>query len=298
MTLEQLRIFVAIAAREHVTETARALNMTQSAVSNALAALEERHAIRLFDRIGRGIVLNETGRVFLGEAQAVLARAGQAEAVLDDLAGLRRGRLAIRASQTIVGYWLPGRLVRFREAHPAVELTVGVSNSEEVARAVVDGACELGFVEGEVGHELIEQVVVGEDRLVVLTHPSHPWAGQPRVAARALLEAPWIMREAGSGTRSSLEAALRRAGGAPQVRMVLPSNEAVLSAVQAGDGVAALSEHVAAAALAAGLVASVDFELPTRRFHMLRHRERYRTRAAEAFATSLGEVQLSSSMSQ
>ena len=99
MTLEQLRIFVAIAERQHVTATARALNLTQSAVSNALAALEERHAIRLFDRIGRGIVLNENGRLFLGEARAVIARAALAEAVLADLGSLRRGRLGICASQ-------------------------------------------------------------------------------------------------------------------------------------------------------------------------------------------------------
>ena len=73
MTLERLRIFVAVAEREHVTAAARALNLTQSAVSNALAALETEHEVHLFDRVGRGVVLNETGRVFLPEAKAVLA---------------------------------------------------------------------------------------------------------------------------------------------------------------------------------------------------------------------------------
>ncbi len=126
MTLEQLRIFVAVAERQHVTAAARALNLTQSAVSNALAALEERHGIHLFDRVGRGVVLNENGRLFLGEAQAVLARVRLAEAALADLGGLRRGRLAVFASQTIAGYWLPERLVRFHENHPAVELDVQV----------------------------------------------------------------------------------------------------------------------------------------------------------------------------
>ena len=290
MTLEQLRIFVAVAERQHVTATAQALNLTQSAVSNALAALEERHAIRLFDRIGRGIVLNENGKTFLDEARAVLTRAALAEAVLADLGSLRRGRLGIHASQTIAGYWLPRRLVRFHEAHPAVELRVEVGNTYEVAEAVLDGLCELGFVEGAVEHPLLEQTVVGEDRLIILAHPLHPWARQSPVCASALLQAAWIMREAGSGTRSSLEAALGAAGCDPamlSVRMALPSNEAVLSAVQAGDGVAALSEHVACAALAAGLVTAIDFNLLGRAFLMLRHRDRYHTRAAGAFSESL-----------
>ena len=302
MTLEQLRIFVAIADRQHVTATARALNLTQSAVSNALAALEERHAIRLFDRVGRGIVLNENGRMFLGEARAVIARATLAEAVLADLSGLRRGRLGVFASQTIAGYWLPARLVRFHQRHPAIELDVHVGNTREVAEAVLGGRCELGVVEGEVGHALLDQSVVGTDRLLVLTHPSHPWtrlrapcpgdSDGPRLNNQDLGRAPWIMREPGSGTRSSLEVALVAAGcdlRALTVRMTLPSNEAVLNAVQAGDGVAVLSEHVAHAALAAGLVAAVPFELPARRFRLLRHRDRYRTRAADAFLACLDE---------
>ena len=101
MTLERLRIFVAVAERDHVTAAARALNLTQSAVSNAIAALEAEHEVRLFDRVGRGIVLNETGRAFLPEAKAVLARAQAAEAALADMSALRRGRLAVFASQTI-----------------------------------------------------------------------------------------------------------------------------------------------------------------------------------------------------
>ena len=82
-TLERLRIFVAVAEREHVTAAARALNLTQSAVSNAIAALEAEHDVHLFDRVGRGVVLNQTGRTFLPEAKAVLARAAAAEALID-----------------------------------------------------------------------------------------------------------------------------------------------------------------------------------------------------------------------
>src|SRR5260370_1984978 len=85
MTLEQLRIFVAVAECEHVTQGARQLNLTQSATSAAIAALEERYATKLFDRIGRRIALTEAGRLFLKEPKPVLAPAPPPPNVLTDL---------------------------------------------------------------------------------------------------------------------------------------------------------------------------------------------------------------------
>lgn len=105
MTLEQLRVFVAVAERQHVTRAAEALNLAQSAVSAAIGTLEGRHGAKLFSRVGRGIELTEAGRLFLGEARAVLSRAESAELVLAELAGLKRGTLSLQASHTIAtGY--------------------------------------------------------------------------------------------------------------------------------------------------------------------------------------------------
>ena len=290
MTLEQLRIFVAVAERQHVTAAARALNLTQSAVSNAIAALEQRHGLRLFDRVGRGIELNGTGRVFLPEARAVLARAAAAEAVLQDFGSPTRGRLAVFASQTIASYWLPERLVRFQAQHPGITLDVAAGNTSEAADAVLAGLAELGLVEGAVQNPLLERTPVGRDRLAVLVPPAHRWAGLEHLTATDLFATPWVLRERGSGTRSSLEQALLAAGCDPAalpVALTLPSNEAVLAAALAGAGAAALSEHVAQNALAAGRLVRAPYQLPERHFVLLRHRDRYRTKTADAFARSL-----------
>src|ERR1700748_2855047 len=126
MTLEQLRIFVTVAEREHVTEAAKLLGLTQSAASAAVAALEERYNTKLFHRIGRRIALTEEGRRFLDEARAVLARADAAEEVRADVTGLKQGVVRIRASQTVGGYWLPRHLVDFRTKHPGVQLEVAI----------------------------------------------------------------------------------------------------------------------------------------------------------------------------
>ena len=290
MTLEQLRIFVAVAERQHVTEAARALNLTQSAVSNAIAALEERHAVRLFDRVGRGIQMNATGSSFLVEARGVLARAQAAEAALADMGALRRGRLAIFASQTIASYWLPRRLAAFHLRHPGIELDLAIGNTGEAAAAVLEGTAELGFVEGEIDAPALDRSVIGVDRLLLLVTPDHPLAGKTALSPADLRALSWVLRERGSGTRSSLEAALGAVGvglSDLQVAMTLPSNEAVLAAVEAGAGATALSETVAVAAIAAGRVVRAGFELPERRFRLLRHTERYHSKAADALVAEL-----------
>ncbi|KQT57057.1 LysR family transcriptional regulator [Methylobacterium sp. Leaf456] len=293
MTLDQLRIFVAVAERQHVTRAAESLNLVQSAVSSAVTALEGRHAVKLFHRVGRGIELTEAGRHFLPEARAVLARAEAAEQVLADLSGLRRGTLALRASQTIAGHWLPRHLVAFRAAYPDIVLRLGIGNTAEAAEAVRTGTAELGFVEGAVEDASLSSHVVAQDRLVLVVPPGHPLAGCPRPGPSDLAASAWVLREPGSGTRSAFEAALADAGLAPDrlaVALELPSNEAVLAAVAAGAGASVLSEAVVAGAVAAGTLVAVPFALPTRTFRALRHKERYRSRAADALLALMGQA--------
>ncbi len=286
MTLEQLRIFVEVAQRQHLTQAAAALHLTPSAVSASVKTLEDRYGTALFHRVGRRIETSEAGRIFLDEARRTLASARAAEATLTELGELRRGSLSIHASQTIASYWLPALLVRFRQAYPAINLRLEVDNTENVAQAVLQGMADLGFVEGAIDEPALAREVVGNDRMVVVVAPGHPWArGQPLEAAD-LLGAQWILREAGSGTRSAFEAALDAAGiqaDALRVDIGLPSNEAVRSAVMAGPYATAVSELVVASHLQAGLLAQASFDLPARSFSMLRHPERHRSRAAAAF---------------
>ncbi|WP_296945474.1 LysR family transcriptional regulator [uncultured Massilia sp.] len=290
MTLEQLRIFVAVAERQHLTRAADALALTPSAVSASIRALEDRYGTPLFDRIGRRIEVNGAGRVFLDEARATLARAASAERTLAELAGLQRGTLALQASQTIASYWLPPLLVRFRAAYPRIDVGVEVGNTQTVAAAVHQGAADLGLIEGTVVDEALAIEEVGQDSMAVVVAPAHPWARRRRLSVAELQAAEWIMRESGSGTRSVFEAALARHGvdvAALQVALTLPSNEAVRAAVMTGRYAAGLSELVAAPYIAAGLLATAPLALPPRGFFLLRHRERYRSKAAQAFAQLL-----------
>ncbi|HET8611516.1 MAG TPA: LysR substrate-binding domain-containing protein [Sphingomonas sp.] len=292
MTLEQLRIFVTVAERLNMTRAAEALHLTQSAVSAAVAALETRHATRLFDRVGRGLALSEAGRAFLPEARAVLARAAEAEALLDDLAGLRRGSLRIAASQTVASYWLPSRIARFGAAHPGVAVAFEAMNTAQVAAAVLAGEAELGFVEGRVVEPALAQRRVGGDRLGLYVGIDDPLAGRA-LAPADLPRLAWALRERGSGTRDHFERTLEGFGipaDTLDVRLELPSNEAVLGAIEAGGLVAAVSALAAGPHYAAGRIGRIDLALPPRDFTLLVHGDRRRSRAGEAFLAELDEA--------
>ncbi len=287
MTLEQLRIFAAVAEREHMTAAARALNVTQSAASAAIAALEARHAIKLFHRVGRGIALTEAGQMFLIEARAVLARATAAETMLEELGGLKRGTLRVVASQTIAAYWLPPILAAFRDRYPLLSVELAIANTEQAAARVHDGEADLGIVEGQVDDPALAHWPIGEDRLVLVG--SAPFTA--RIDADWLRRARWVAREQGSGTRSTLDRQLRELGVDPatlDVALVLPSNESVRTAVEAGAGVAVLSSLVVAPAIAAGTLHAAPIGFGPRIFFGLRHKERYRTKAADALLELIG----------
>ena len=286
MTLEQLRIFVAVAEHQHVTRAAERIHLTQSAVSSAISALETRHDVRLFDRVGRGIVLNQVGEAFLTEARAVLARAAAAEAALADLGGLKRGRLAVNASQTVASYWLPQRLAAFRRDYPGIEVTVNIGNTAEVAHAVLEGFAELGFVEGEVQEGVLSRRRIGSDEMVVVVGADHPWAARSTLVASEAAATAWVLREPGSGTRAVFEAALAEAGFDPAglpISLTLPANEAVLRAVEAGAGATAISASAAGPGLASGALHALAFAMPARPYWLVRHKERYRSKAGDAF---------------
>jgi DNA-binding transcriptional LysR family regulator len=287
MTLDQLRIFVGVAEREHMTRAAEALHVTQSTVSAAIAALEAQHGVVLFHRVGRGIELTEVGRAFLDEARAVLGRAASAELALSEFAGLQRGTLRLVASQTIVNYWLPRHLAAFRIRYPLIDVELAIANTEQAIQSVTAGTAELGFVEGTIDESAISHWTVGHDQLVLLgsepvTQIDNTW----------LHNARWIMREPGSGTRSTFEDALRLRGLDPEtldIALTLPSNESVRTAVEAGAGVAVLSALVVARALSTGVLHQLPFELPARPFFALRHKERYRSKAADALLDLIKE---------
>ncbi len=190
--------------------------------------------------------------MFLAEARGVLARAEAAETVLRELGGLERGTLRVVASQTIAAYWLPPFLATFHARHTAIDIDLAIGNSEQAAARVHDGEADLGIVEGQIDDPALAHWSIGEDRFA--TGRSQPVRNAP-IDADWLRQARWVLRESGSGTRSTFDRHLRRLGVDPttlDVALTMPSNESVRTAVEAGAGVAVLSALAVGPAIEAG----------------------------------------------
>jgi DNA-binding transcriptional LysR family regulator len=290
MTLDQLRIFVAVADRGHVTRAAAALGITQSAASAAIAALESRYRSRLFNRVGRGIELTETGRQFLQEARAVLDRAAVARSVLEDLAGSPTGAILIAASHTIASYWLPRRLAAFHTVNPGIRLDVVIRNTREVESAVADGEAHLGLVEGPTLHRSLTRLQVDTDRTLLVVATDHPPLPRNKLGQIDLRAIPWVIREEGSGTRRVLEDLAAREGlslNDLNIFLVLPGNEAIREAVESGAGATIISEHVVASALTVGTLRAHPIDLPPRDFVVLQHCDRHASIAQQTLVNHL-----------
>lgn len=292
MTLEQLRIFAAVADALHFTRAAETLRLSQPAVSAAVAALEAEHGLRLFDRIGRRVELTAAGHLLRREAGIILAKVEEAGTMLAELSGLSRGTLRLAASQTVGNHWLPPRLLRFAEAHPGIRIDLSIGNTGQVADAVRDGSAELGIAEGAVSDPALVSEQIAGDRLRLVVGADHPWAALGRVGPDELAAGRWILREPGSGTRALFEAAVRAAGlepggldvGGLDVAMTLPGGRIIRAALLAGLGAGVLSDLIIAEDLAAGRIVALEgLDLPARPFHLLRHRDRYRSIAERAF---------------
>lgn len=294
MTLDQIRIFLAVAEECHVTRAAGRLNLTQSTVSAALRTLEDRYGVQLFDRSGRGIALTAEGKLFQAEAARLLAAARHATQLLEDLSGAVRGSIAVICSQTVANGWLPPRLVAFHELAPQIDIALRVGNTTQCVDAIASGAADLAFIEADVSAPFLTQAHVATDHLALVVGSRHPWVAQPPKELSAIYDSRWVLREQGSGTRSTFEDHLRAHGlTAPlQVFLELPSNESVCAAVAGSTLATVISRDVAQPHLATGRMVEIPLPLPARAFNMIRHTDRSVSRAAQLLIAHISGEQV------
>ena len=272
MTLNQLKIFLAIAEVGNVTKAADLLGITQSAASASIASIENIYQVKLFERVGRSIILSEVGKRFLPEAQSAIASAKSASKYLRSLSEKTVGSLKIAASQTIANYWLPRKLALFHARHPEVALNLTMTNTSAVEKAVVNGKVDIGFVEAEVFSDELRFIKVDHDQIALVASVSR-WASLGLSDnLNNISKLPWIVREKGSGTRKVLEDLViqnKISWSDLDIVLELPSNESVREAVIAGVGVTLISRHVVSLALETGLLRATSLSLPLRNYQMV-----------------------------
>jgi DNA-binding transcriptional LysR family regulator len=271
-TLRQLATFVAVARAGSTRAAAERVSRSQSAASSALAELESALGVTLFDRVGRRLALNEQGRALLPRAVNLLEQAGEIRGMF---ATSDAGTLRVAASFTVGEYLLPPLIARWKQAHPDVRLRLDIANTRAVLDAVAGLEVDVGFIEGARTHPDLDVAHWRDDELVVVASAAHPMAGR-RVDRAWLRDAPWILREPGSGTREAADRWLVPGLGRFRIEMELGSNEAVKRALASGQGVGLLSIHAVVEAIDAGLLVRLPTPLPPMRraLAIVTHRER------------------------
>ena len=280
ITLRQLEVFTEVHKCGSTTQASSALSLSQSAVSAALSDLETQLSVRLFDRVGKRLVVNEHGRLLYPKAMALLEQAGEIEHLFQSEAGALR----IAASSTIGNYILPKMIAGYRRDFPAVPLELNVGNSRDVINAVADFRVDLGLIEGPCHMPDLLTQTWQQDELVVFAAPDHPLLQAP-VTLDALAQAPWILREAGSGTREVVEHILLSHLSHFDLVMELGNSEAIKHAVRYGIGISCLSRRVIEEQLQTGVLVEVPVPLPrlNRALYLIHHRQKHMSKALERF---------------
>ncbi|PID75881.1 MAG: LysR family transcriptional regulator [Deltaproteobacteria bacterium] len=243
ITLRQLEIFIAVAETAQVTKASRKLYVTQSAVSMALAELENQLGGSLFDRRGRSLLLNARGRFLLPHAKNVTAQVTNIETIMSETNDRLTGTITVVASTTLGNYILPYLIGAFQRVHPNVRINLMVCNTPKAEKRVFEKKAEIGFVEGPLSdNSEIEWEKWFEDELVVLCGPSDPLAhNQVFDVTRDIKGKKWIMREKGSGTYASICQRFGKYMDEIDVVMEMGHPEAVKRGVESGVGITCLS---------------------------------------------------------
>jgi DNA-binding transcriptional LysR family regulator len=242
--LPHLDTFSAAAELTSFTAAAKALGLTQAAVSQRIQALERSLDKSLFYRRGGRVILTDDGRRLYDYAQQILDLHRAARQEITGKAAAVASELVISASSVPGEHLLPALLSAFGHQHPHVRVRAAVSDSMAVMGQVERGEANLGLVGRKADSPNLEFRFLVSDRMVLVVSPGHALGTKKHVTAGQLAAHPLILREAGSGLRHCFEKALDRAGRSLSVLIVvleLGSNEAIKEAVHRGVGVAVLS---------------------------------------------------------
>lgn len=226
----KLRAFNAVARRSSFTKAAEELFITQPAVTKQIKALEEHFGASLFERHGNSISLTPTGEILFNYTRKMEHLYVEMEQEISFANGNAKGTLNIGASTTISQYILPSILSAFRNKHPDISLNIISDNTEHIGAALINGAIDLGFIEGRTKNKQIKYTFFRNDELVLVGRKGHPLEHKRSVSLSDILKIPFVMREPGSGTLEVILHALKKekiSWSDLQVEIQLDSTEAI-----------------------------------------------------------------------
>lgn len=279
MDLWQLKIFCKVVELRSFSKAGAAVHLSQPTVSSHIKDLEEHFGTRLVDRLSRKVTPTKAGELLFDYARQLIALRDRTEAAMAEFSGKIKGRLVLGGSTIPAGYVLPRIIGLFSKHYPEVRVALKVGDTSEIINNVLAGHIEAGIVGARYRDKLLEQEPVLADEMCLVVPCDHPWAGLRQIRLQELLGAPFIVREAGSGTLRSIEQQLQMKGFSIadfNIVAEMGSTEAVRQGIKNGVGLSILSIVAVADDVHSGNLKAIHVEgLDLKRnFFLTTHKQR------------------------
>ena len=285
-----LQVFMAIWELRSFSKAADKIYLTQPTVSGHIKTMEAILGTELFNRSARDVSPTKAGELFHPYARRILNLMAQAEQEMDLFIGREKGTLEIGGSNIPGEYILPPAIGQFKKGRPIIKITLKIGDTREIVTAVAEGQLELGMVGAVIERQDIIFEACLVDDLLLVAPPNSPLAGKEQVKMSELTNYPFIMREKGSGTRETIEKALKQAPDQLQnykfsVIAEMGSTEAIRQAVKAGVGCSIISRRAVQKDVELGLMSASSLpELNLKRqFYLILPKQRHISPLTEEF---------------
>lgn len=280
----QLKVFVSIARCGSLRKASDELNLTASALSHSLKALEEDLGCALFTRTSRSLSLTQLGAVFLPEAEDLLQRLDGARQRIFSMADWRRGRLRIGGNATACHFLFPALFREFKESFPDITLKIVEAGAQRLMQMVEEGSLDLAVCPRSPESNDLVATPLAHDLLEFMVHPLHPWATKGRVVREEIHRQRFILTETYSFTKDLIDQYFRAEAIRIEPFIEISNEEVIKQLVRLDIGIGILPRWMAADEIERGLLVS----LPMGKRELRRHWVVYRAREKElSFAEHL-----------
>jgi Transcriptional regulator len=285
MDVRDLQVFLSVSKHLNYTRAGEEINLSQPSVSVRIRQLETELGVKLFEQLGKKVVLTDAGQLLVPYANRVMAAVDDAHHAIDELQGLERGSLRIGASTTPGMYLVPQVVSRFKQSHPKIDIHLRIKDTREVENGILSNEFDFGFVGGHLAAEEVSAVPWLTDELLLVVSPTHRLAARKTIRKQDLQAERFIVRESGSATRATIVAELQEANFELSTVIELENPESIKRAVQSGLGIAFISKFAVATELKAKTLISIRVrDLTIHRELKIAHRtDKHLSRAALAF---------------
>lgn len=290
MEVRDLQVFMSVAKHLNYTRAGEEVHLSQPSVSVRIKQLEAELGVKLFDQLGKKVVLTEAGQLLVPYANRVITAIGDAEHAIKDLQGLQRGSLRIGASTTPGMYIIPRTIARFKQLYPQIDLHLGIKDTREIEEGVIRNEFDFGFVGGHLAGDQVDVLPWLTDELVLILPPTHKLVRKKIVKRDDLAKERFIGRESGSATRATVASQLKEWASQLETVMEMENPESLKKAVQSGLGVAFISKFAVETELKARTLATVRIAKLTisRELKIVYRKDKHLSRAARAFIETAG----------